>query len=309
MTPDELSEMTKRYSFYHVIDLGNGIFTPGIRELMSLQAPVIAEIRRAELQDKRVLDIGCRDGLFSFEAERRGGRVLGIDSHLSLAATEFLIPFLKSSVEMQSLNVYDLQTEEKFDYVIFAGVLYHLRLPFAALKRIADAMRPGGVLLVETALLLSHHRHPFVYIPAPKDSPYEPSSVTFFNHLGLVSTLESMGFENIECRSVISPSAGHPRYGSWQAFLESPDAVLADANEIVVGRGTYLCSRSPAGASEGQTMLDGHWYGANPLFQGREFSDRLRKQFGFPRFREAISRAFRSAEESGSPDRPEQKPL
>jgi SAM-dependent methyltransferase len=300
-TPDDLSEALKRYTFYHVIDLGGGVFTPGVREFMSLQAPVLAEIRRAELQGKRVLDIGCADGLFSFEAERRGGRVLGIDSALSLAATEFLIPWLKSSVEMRALNIYDLHVtpEERFDYVIFAGVLYHLRMPFLALKTIADAMNPGGMLLIETALLLSNHQYPLIHVPAPKDSPYEPTSVTFFNHLALVSTLESMGFENVECRAVISPGAGHPTYESWTAFLAGPDAKLAKAKDIVVGRATYLCRRSAVAVSEGQTMLDNYWYNTRPAFQNWESSARLREAFGFVRREEAISRAFETVKNFG----------
>jgi SAM-dependent methyltransferase len=300
MTPDELSEALKRYHFYHVIDLGGGVFTPGFREFMSLQAPVLAEIRRADLQGKRVLDIGCRDGLFSFEAERRGGRVLGIDHRLSVAATDFLIPWFKSSVEMRALNVYELTAapEDRFDYVIFAGVLYHLRLPFLALKKIADVMKLGGVLLIETALLLSHCQHPFVHIPAPRNSPYDPTSVAFFNHSGLVATLESMGFDSVECRAVVSPSRGHPVYESWDAFLASPDAYLTKATEIVVGRGTYLCRRAPADSSEAHALLDEYWYGTEAQNFGPQFTDRLRQLFGFRSVSDALSRAFSSAKKS-----------
>ena len=132
MTPAELSEALKRYRFYHVIDLGHGIVTPEMHEFMSLQEPVLAEIRRADQRGKRVFDVGCRDGLFGFEAERRGGSVVAIDRTPSSALNELLIPWFKSSVEVQTLNVYDLRVdpEKRFDYVIFAGVLYHLRMPF-----------------------------------------------------------------------------------------------------------------------------------------------------------------------------------
>jgi tRNA (mo5U34)-methyltransferase len=43
------------------------------------------------VRGKRVIDIGCRDGMFSFEAERMGAaEVTGIDNDLSTAAVEFL---------------------------------------------------------------------------------------------------------------------------------------------------------------------------------------------------------------------------
>jgi hypothetical protein len=71
-------------------------------------APIMAELHRCDLAGKRVLDIGCRDGLFSFEAEKMGAQeVLGIDNDLSPGATEFLIPWFQSKVRMQAVNLYD----------------------------------------------------------------------------------------------------------------------------------------------------------------------------------------------------------
>ena len=168
-----------------------------------MQAPVLEEIRRYDLSGKRVLDIGCRDGLFSFAAEKQGAtEVLGIDNDLSPAATEFLIPYFPSKVRMRQLNLYDLSVPpaEKFDFVIFAGVLYHLRFPHYGLKRIADAMNEGGTLIIETGMMISNDAHPFVYSPSPRESPYDPTSVTFFNHHALVAGLNSLGFCDVECR-------------------------------------------------------------------------------------------------------------
>jgi len=47
--------------WYHKIDLGNGIATPGISELRP-------DFPWPDLQGKTVLDIGAWDGLYSFEA-------------------------------------------------------------------------------------------------------------------------------------------------------------------------------------------------------------------------------------------------
>lgn len=68
--------------WYHSIDLGAGVVTPGARSLQSLreQAEVL---RLPNLEGKTFLDIGAWDGFFSFEAERRGARqVLALDHYV-----------------------------------------------------------------------------------------------------------------------------------------------------------------------------------------------------------------------------------
>jgi tRNA (mo5U34)-methyltransferase len=103
-----------------------------------------------DLSGKRVLDIGARDGFFSFECERRGAdEVIAID-YLDPSETGFPIAreLVGSKVEMQQCNVYDLTPEDfgTFDLVLFLGVLYHLRDPMLALDRIADVAKDKLIL-------------------------------------------------------------------------------------------------------------------------------------------------------------------
>jgi hypothetical protein len=56
-------------------------------------------------------------------------------------------------------------------------------------------MKPGGRLLIETAVYRGNEELPLIYCPVGKESPYEPTSVTFFNQKGLRDTLLSLGFE------------------------------------------------------------------------------------------------------------------
>lgn len=188
----------ERYKFYHIIKLTDEISTPGNPGYRATQELCMKYVRALDLTGKRVLDIGCRDGLFSFAAESLGaGEVIGIDNDLSVPATEFLIPYFQSAVRMEQMNVYDLAPDSfgRFDVVIFPGVLYHLRYPFFALKAVRDAMVPGGDLIIETAMWKGDERNAFLYCPTGQDSPYESTSCTFFNRKGLVDTLESIGFE------------------------------------------------------------------------------------------------------------------
>ena len=152
-------------------------------------------VKSLDLKGKRVLDIGCRDGLFSFAAESMGAaEVVGIDNDLSKPATEFLIPYFKSKVRMELMNVYDLGPDKfgLFDIVIFPGVLYHLRYPFWGLRAIRSVLKPGGNLIVETPIWRGENNNAMLFCPIGKDSPYETSSCTFFNEKGLVDTLTSL---------------------------------------------------------------------------------------------------------------------
>jgi tRNA (mo5U34)-methyltransferase len=90
----------------------------------------------ADLTGKSVLDIGCNAGFYSLEMKRRGAaRVVGIDSDPSyLAQARFAAEVRGAEIEFRQLDVYDVaQLGERFDLVLFMGVLYHLRHPLLAL--------------------------------------------------------------------------------------------------------------------------------------------------------------------------------
>jgi tRNA (mo5U34)-methyltransferase len=92
-----------------------------------------------DMHGMRVLDIGCNAGFFALEMKRRGAeRVVGIDSDARyLAQAELASEVLGLHIELAQLSVYEVeQLREKFDWVIFSGVLYHLRYPLLALDLI-----------------------------------------------------------------------------------------------------------------------------------------------------------------------------
>jgi tRNA (mo5U34)-methyltransferase len=89
-----------------------------------------------DLEGRSVLDVGCNAGFYSFEMKKRNaGRVLGIDADLHyLRQARFVGEQTGLEVEFRQMSVYDVgQLREKFDLVIFMGVLYHLRHPLLAL--------------------------------------------------------------------------------------------------------------------------------------------------------------------------------
>lgn len=108
----------------------------------------------ADLRGKTVLDIGCNAGFYSFAMKKRGAeRVLGIDSDEHyLDQARFAADVTGLDVEFRQLGVYDVQQlGEKFDLVLFLGVLYHLRYPLLALDLIRRHVAKD-MLLVQSML-------------------------------------------------------------------------------------------------------------------------------------------------------------
>ncbi|MBS1815941.1 MAG: TIGR04290 family methyltransferase [Acidobacteria bacterium] len=94
-----------------------------------------------DLTGKTVLDIGCNAGFYSLEMKRRGAeRVLGIDTdERYLRQARFAAEVEDAEVEFLQMPVWDIASlGEKFDLVIFMGVLYHLRHPLLALDLIHE---------------------------------------------------------------------------------------------------------------------------------------------------------------------------
>lgn len=95
----------------------------------------------SDLSGKTVLDIGCNAGFYSLEMKRRGAeRVVGIDTDEHyLAQARFAAEVAGADIEFRRMAVWEIATlGERFDVVLFMGVLYHLRHPLLALDLIHD---------------------------------------------------------------------------------------------------------------------------------------------------------------------------
>jgi tRNA (mo5U34)-methyltransferase len=137
--------------WFHSIEVAPGMWTNGHKSRDVMAAELAAWGFPADLTGKSVLDVGCADGGFSIEALRRGARsVLAIDEQqtrglgLILAANAF--PML----EYRQISLFSdaFMALPRFDFVIFAGVLYHVHDMLEALKRVRA--RAGGEVLIET---------------------------------------------------------------------------------------------------------------------------------------------------------------
>lgn len=219
--------------WYHRIEVAPGVVTPGEHD-----SPYVLE--RIDMPEDctgmRVLDIGARDGFFSFEAERRGARhVVGLDFFPPEDTGFFTAKrLLDSQVQFVSGNVYQLapETHGEFELVLFLGVLYHLRNPLLALDRIRSICR--GRLVLETEVLPDESDEPLARFHPGDTLRGDGTNYWTPNLAGLRAMLEAACFD-VERLELISPnraaalavpSPDHARL-YWQRLDYTTDVRLA----------------------------------------------------------------------------------
>ncbi len=184
-------------SWWHSIDLGNGVITPGVHPIDELRDNFTYFKLPADLGGKTLLDIGCWDGFYSFEAERRGARVTSVDcwrpenffrAHAAL----------QSKAEFHELSVYDVNKAGlgSFDMVFFLGVLYHLRHPLLALEQVCEVTRDFAIIETHVIDNLYDSKHPVMEF-------YE------FDELG--GQYDNWWGPNVECLTKMARAAGFVR--------------------------------------------------------------------------------------------------
>ncbi len=144
MNKEEIRSRVSQIQWFHNYEVVPGVMTNGVSPM--LERGDYFEIPQ-DLSGKRVLDIGCADGYFTFLAESRGAEVVSIDAWPRQGF--FLAHEIRGSrAEFHQLNVYDLQPDTlgMFDIVFFFGVYYHLKNPILALERIASVTREYAIV-------------------------------------------------------------------------------------------------------------------------------------------------------------------
>lgn len=198
-----VQERVGSFRWFHRIDLGNGIVTPGLDDspgkLVALELPSLA--------GKTVLDIGANDGFFSFAAERAGAsRVLAVDepawgdhdSRGSKRGFDFAREVLSSKVEDLRCDLHDLTPElvGTFDVVFFLGVLYHLEDPLNSLRHVARLTKE--LLVVETLVDLTWTRRPAAAFYPRAEINDDSSNWWGPNPPAVLGMLRAVGFPDVK---------------------------------------------------------------------------------------------------------------
>ena len=172
MTAAEIRSQISDIKWFHTIDLGHGVITPGEDD-----SP--AKLRRLnlpqDLSGKTFLDVGAWDGFFSFEAERRGAaKVMALDSYVwegwvpgkSKAGFIAARSILNSQVQDIHLDVLEISPEKLglWDVVLLAGVLYHVKHPWLLIEKASTVTRE--MLVIESLMDLRFLRRPAIALYA-----------------------------------------------------------------------------------------------------------------------------------------------
>ncbi len=176
LTPDAIERRVRELGrWFHNIDL-KGVRTAPDHFLGDYPAVKWRRFAHAipeDLSGRTVLDIGCNGGFYAIEMKRRGAdRVVAVDfDDTYLNQARFAAEVMGADIEFRKLSVYDVALlKEKFDVVLFMGVLYHLRHPLLALDLIWE--HAAKDILVFQSML----RGPDVVFPVQDDYPFSETA-------------------------------------------------------------------------------------------------------------------------------------
>ncbi len=178
--------------WYHSIELPDGQVIQGMIGIEALKARLAQFPIPADLTGKRVLDVGAWTGWCSFEMERRGADVVAVDC-VEFEEFREAHRLIGSKVDYRILDVEELTPESVglFDYVLFFGVLYHLRNPLLGLEKICAITR-------DTAFVES-----FV-----TDDGTAPCTMEFYETNELGGQIDNWFGPTVACATALCRSAG-----------------------------------------------------------------------------------------------------
>lgn len=193
-TPQQIRELEQRLStvgsWYHRIDLGDGVETPGHFRMADYLPHYHLPDR---LDGKRVLDVGASTGFFAYEFERRGAaEVVGVelpgwndhdftpryrrefaqkprDEQQKIDREVMRDGFTLVGEALGSSNVrrvwksiYELSAAElgTFDIVFCGAMLMHVRDPVLGIQRLRECCKDDGRLIVSISTTLADGDQP-----------------------------------------------------------------------------------------------------------------------------------------------------
>ena len=192
----------KQIQWYHSFDFGDGEMVTGRRPLSGLRRDS-ETIFSEPVLGKSFLDIGAWDGYFSFEAERRGARDVLATDHFCWSGpgwgtkSGFDYAHKKFGSKVRSLDIdpFDLDPEKIgiFDFVLFSGVLYHVKNPLGALEQVFKVT--GEVAVVETEVDELQNPNAVLRFYLGRELNNDPTNYFAPNYKGLENMLREVGFK------------------------------------------------------------------------------------------------------------------
>lgn len=197
MNKQDLEKMNS-IKWWHKIELEAGLFTPGIcnhgnGDYFTNRFGIPQDLTR-----KTILDLGTWDGLFAFEAEKRGAKVIASDLYNPTDGFNFAKKYMNSDVKYKKINVNE-KFKLKVDIIFCFGILYHLEDMFTCLRNIHNNI--NEYCLIETAMipdysiLNNENQSIFKFLP---EYGGDKTNRWYMNYVGLETLLLYIGFSKVE---------------------------------------------------------------------------------------------------------------
>jgi len=190
-------------------------------------------VPHVEMADKDILDIGCGNGYYGWRMLGAGARrVVGIEPYplynMQHAIFKHYAPQMANYVVPASDR--DLVPNLRlFDIVFSMGVLYHSKHPIGHLESLRQAIKPGGVCVLET-LVIEGNSETALF---PKDRYAKMRNVWLIpSTLMLDRLLKRVGFKHIELVDVTSTTSTEQRSTEWMTFESLADFLDPDDSTL-----------------------------------------------------------------------------
>ena len=289
--------------WWHSFELLDGTCIEGVCSLEGLKHRLAQFPIASNLRGKRVLDIGCWDGWFSFELERRGAEVMAIDCWDNPRFRQMHATY-HSKVDYRQMDMYELtpQAIGRFDIVLFLGVLYHLKHPLLALERVCALSK--DVALVDSFILREEHlrgeplegelsTRPMMQFFETDEFGGQTDNWSGPNLPCLLAMCRTAGFARVQLQSVLDYSACVACYRRWEesaGTAEPPE--LTDAAHMgnfginfSSNRDEYIsawftCNRNALSLDDVKPEVGG--YGVRPISLNRQDDGLWQVNFKLP---------------------------
>lgn len=148
------------------------------------------------LENKHILDIGPWSGATCLLYEALGAKVDAIEeANYQTHIMNFLKKSFNCSFKIYAKSLYQFNEHNKYDILMNFGVLYHVTDPLVFLRICNNALKPGGVMLLET---MSTNSCPDDSIIRYQGSEVPGGNWYCPNRIALSRMLYDAGFTNIK---------------------------------------------------------------------------------------------------------------
>jgi tRNA (mo5U34)-methyltransferase len=231
LSADQLRAEVEKYPWYHTLDLGNGVVTPGMFD----HTPHLGRYPiPADLSGMTCLDVATMDGFWAFEMERRGAAAVtaldlpdpdrldwpaSLRNHHERTMDEtkeqrFALArdALGSRVDRVLLSAYDLSPElGTFDFVFCGDLLLHVKDPMTILENIRSVCRGSAVIVNPIKKFRFHGNRPLAELDGIDRFEWWVTNLE-----GLVRMVRAAGFAQAEASDTFSvPFVGG---GPWDGL-------------------------------------------------------------------------------------------